>query len=186
MADDFITDGMLETFLYESGQLLEKLQELVLENKDEEYFDDAAINEIFRIMHTIKGSSGIMMYDNITTTTHRLEDVFFCLRESHPPVDHAKLCELVFEVGDFVTAELEKIKEGGEPDGDEKPIVAKVTDFLDRLKGNIAGKSDTAVVGAGEILLAPPAAVSAPAESKENISAPEEPAKYYIAPVATE
>ena len=188
MADDYITDGMLETFLYESSQLLEKLQELVLENKDEDYFDDSAINEIFRIMHTIKGSSGIMMYDNITTTTHRLEDVFFCLRESHPPVDHPKLCELVFEVGDFVTAELDKIRDGGEPDGDEKPIVAKVTDFLNGLKGNIAGKSDKAVVGAGEILLAPPPVADADSgENEKDVGgAPEDPPKYYIAPVATE
>jgi two-component system chemotaxis sensor kinase CheA len=180
MAEDYITDGMLETFLYESSQLLEKLQELVLENQDEDYFDDGAINEIFRIMHTIKGSSGIMMYDNITKATHRLEDVFFCLRESHPPVDHEKLCELVLEVGDFVTGQLDKIQEGGEPDGDEKPIVEKVSDFLTKIKENIAGKSDKAAVKAGEILLAPPVP-----EVDEESASSDEPQKYYIAPVAT-
>ncbi|MDE7063570.1 MAG: Hpt domain-containing protein, partial [Lachnospiraceae bacterium] len=70
MAEEFSKDGMLDMFLYESGQLLEKLESIILE-KQEEPFNDSDINEIFRIMHTIKGSSGIMMYENITKTTHK-------------------------------------------------------------------------------------------------------------------
>ena len=92
MGDDFNVDGMLEMYLFENGQLLEKLQETVLEQKDEECFDEASINEIFRTMHTIKGSSGIMMFDEITTVSHKLEDIFFFIRESHPDnVPHIEL-----------------------------------------------------------------------------------------------
>ena len=81
MAEEFNTDSMLDMFLYESGQLLEKLEGIILEKQDEECFDDSDINEIFRIMHTIKGSSGIMMFENITKVAHKLEDVFYYLRE---------------------------------------------------------------------------------------------------------
>ena len=84
MGEDFNTDSMLNMFLYESEQLLETLDSTVLEKKDEECFDEESINEIFRVMHTIKGSSGIMMYENITKVSHKLEDVFYYLRESHP------------------------------------------------------------------------------------------------------
>ena len=63
MADDFNTDSMLDMYLFENGQLLEQLQETVLEQKDADSFDEESINEIFRTMHTIKGSSGIMMFD---------------------------------------------------------------------------------------------------------------------------
>ena len=84
MAEDFSTQGMLEIYLYENGQLLERLQEIVLEYKDEECFDEDSINEIFRAMHTIKGSSGVMMFDEVTKISHKLEDVFFYLRESQP------------------------------------------------------------------------------------------------------
>ena len=84
MADEFNTDGMLDMYLFENEQLLEQLQEMVLEQKDAECFDEDSINEIFRTMHTIKGSSGIMMFDNITAIAHKLEDVFYFLRESHP------------------------------------------------------------------------------------------------------
>ena len=62
MAEEFNTEGMLDMYLFENEQLLEQLQETVLEQKDSDCFDEDSINEIFRAMHTIKGSSGIMMY----------------------------------------------------------------------------------------------------------------------------
>ena len=106
MAEEFNTEGMLDMYLFENGQLLERLQEIVLEQKDEECFDEDSINEIFRTMHTIKGSSGIMMFDDITAVSHKLEDVFFYLRESHPEhVPHLELVEHVLAVADFITNE---------------------------------------------------------------------------------
>ncbi|MDE6318327.1 MAG: Hpt domain-containing protein [Lachnospiraceae bacterium] len=94
MAEEFNTDSMLDMFLYESGQLFEKLEGIILEKQDADCFDDSDINEIFRVMHTIKGSSGVLMYENITKVTHKLEDVFYYLRESHPDdVPHMELVE---------------------------------------------------------------------------------------------
>ena len=65
MAEDFSADGMMDMYLYENGQLLEQLEATTLEKKDADSFDEADINEFFRVMHTIKGSSGIMMFDDI-------------------------------------------------------------------------------------------------------------------------
>ena len=65
MADDFNTGDMLSVYLFENQQLLENLQNIVMEQKDADGFDEDSINEIFRTMHTIKGSSGIMMFDEI-------------------------------------------------------------------------------------------------------------------------
>ena len=44
MAEDFNTDSMLSMFLYESSQLLEKLEGIILEKQDADCFDDADIN----------------------------------------------------------------------------------------------------------------------------------------------
>ncbi|MBP3678592.1 MAG: Hpt domain-containing protein, partial [Agathobacter sp.] len=136
MADGFNTEDMLDMYLFENQQLLEKLQETVLEQKDEECFDEDAINEIFRTMHTIKGSSGIMMFDDITAVSHKLEDIFYVLRESHPEnVPHLQLVEHVLEVADFITNELEKIENGEAADGDSSEIIAKLDKFLKEIKG---------------------------------------------------
>lgn len=136
MADGFNTEDMLDMYLFENQQLLEKLQETVLEQKDEECFDEDAINEIFRTMHTIKGSSGIMMFDDITAVSHKLEDIFYVLRESHPEnVPHLQLVEHVLEVSDFITEELDKIQNGESADGDSSEIIARLDKFLKLIKG---------------------------------------------------
>lgn len=164
MAEEFNTDGMLDMYLFENGQLLEQLQETVLEQKDADCFDEDSINEIFRTMHTIKGSSGIMMFDNITAVSHKLEDVFYFLRESHPEhVPHVELVEHVLEVEDFISNEMEKIRNGDPADGDSSDIIADLNQFLEKIKNGAAEE------GAEPI--------------PENVH--EEPKQFYIAPVAT-
>ena len=143
MAEEFNADGMLDIFLYESEQLLENLQDIVLANKDEECFDEAAINEIFRVMHTIKGSSGIMMFENITKVSHKLEDVFYYLRESKPKnVPHLELVDHVLDVADFIQGELEKIKDGDSPDADPQEILGRLDTFLSAIKKGIVKKGE--------------------------------------------
>ncbi len=165
MAEGFNTDGMLDMFLYESGQLLEKLENIVLEKKDQEAFEEADINEIFRIMHTIKGSSGIMMYENITKVSHKLEDLFYYLRESQPDnVPHLELVEKVLTVSDFIVGELGKIQTGREADGNEEYIVGDIEEFLERIKGEIKEQG-----------------IRLPKANKY-----QEPSQFYIAPVASE
>lgn len=162
MADGFNTEDMLDMYLFENQQLLEKLQETVLEQKDEACFDEDAINEIFRTMHTIKGSSGIMMFDDITAVSHKLEDIFYVLRESHPDnVPHLQLVEHVLEVADFITNELEKIENGEAADGDSSEIIARLDKFLKMIKGENGGEKKEA--------------------PKKDVSAQ----KFYIAPVAS-
>ena len=164
MAEEFNTEGMLDMYLFENQQLLEQLQEIVLEQKDADYFDEDSINEIFRTMHTIKGSSGIMMFDNITAISHKLEDVFYYLRESNPDnVPHVELVEHVLEVEDFISNELEKIRNGDTPDGDASGIIAELDKFLNALKNGPSEKE-------GKVI-------------QENVH--EEPKQFYIAPVAT-
>lgn len=164
MAEEFNTDSMLDMYLFENEQLLEQLQERVLEQKDADCFDEDSINEIFRTMHTIKGSSGIMMFDNITHVSHKLEDVFYYLRESKPQnVPHLELVEHVLEVEDFISNEMDKIRNGDPADGDGSGIIQNLDQFLEKIKS-----------GGGEAVAEP---------VKENVH--EEPKHFYIAPVAT-
>jgi len=88
-------------------------------------------------MHTIKGSSGVMMFDQITAIAHKLEDVFFYLRESGTEnASHMQLIEHVLEVGDFISGEMDKLQDGEEADADASEIIKRVDDFLLSLKGD--------------------------------------------------
>ena len=160
MADDFNADNMLDMYLYENGQLLE---EIVLENKDEEAFDENNINEIFRIMHTIKGSSGVMKYDNIMKTSHKLEDIFYFLRENRNVEEHhMELTEIIFQVLDFINGEMDKIRDGNDPDGENTDLIDKMQKFLDKLK------SKEEQTGSSNITLGPNQFYIAPQVSGED------------------
>lgn len=177
MADEFSVDGMLDMYLYENGQLLEKLEELVLENKDEESFDENSINEIFRIMHTIKGSSGVMMYDNIMKVSHKLEDIFYFLRENiGVDEQHDKLIDIIFQVLDFINGEMDKIREGNDPDGDNSSLISIMSSFLSTLKGENGNSGADASQAKNE-----------PAAKTDNVgsSIGLGPNQFYIAPQAS-
>ena len=68
-------NDMMEAYLYEMNTLLESLDEMVLGAEDRKTFSQDDVNEIFRIMHTIKGSSAMMEFDNLMTVAHRIEDM---------------------------------------------------------------------------------------------------------------
>ncbi len=163
MGMEFNSEDMLDLYLQENNQLLEKLQEIVLEQKDEECFDEDSINEIFRTMHTIKGSSGVMMFDDIMNLSHKLEDVFFYIRESSPDnVPHVELVAIVLEVADFISGEMDKLSNGDRADGVATDLIEKIDEFLNSIKGTPRQKAKVI---------------------QENVH--EEPEQFYIAPKPT-
>ncbi len=132
---DFDRESMLEMFNYEMNQLIESLETTVLEAEDG--ITTNHINEIFRIMHTIKGSAAMMLFNNIASVAHSVEDMFYYLRDNGVKDEHnSSIADLVFEGMDFIKQELEKIQEGDEANGDPQEIVEKLQDLLSVIKGN--------------------------------------------------
>ena len=126
---DFSRESMLDMFIFEMNQLVEQLEQLIIECEDGYSMDN--INEIFRIMHTVKGSAAMMMYENVSKTAHATEDLFFFLREENPSdVDYSTLTDLVLEGMDFIKNELDKIADGGEADSDPTEVIKKIKSFL--------------------------------------------------------
>ena len=72
-------------FNEEARELLEQLEEalLVLENHKQE---SGAIEQVFRVMHTLKGSSNMFGYDLIGELTHHLETIYDSVRNGERKV----------------------------------------------------------------------------------------------------
>lgn len=125
---------MLELFIFETYQLIDQLEQALLDFEKGNKLEDS-INEIFRIMHTIKGSAAMMLYDNISTLAHSMEDLFFYLREEKPEnVEYSKIIDIVFEGIDFIKAETAKVENGLEPDGSSEELKEKARKYLEQLK----------------------------------------------------
>lgn len=150
MADQYSTEPLLEMYLFETSQLLEQLEQSILSSEKESGYSEEAINEIFRIMHTIKGSSAMMLFDNIAKLAHSIEDLFFFIRKEKPEqIDLSALSDLVLEGVDFIKIEVEKIKGRSPADGNADELVETSKALLAQLKlMNVNGKTDKAEVSA--------------------------------------
>jgi two-component system chemotaxis sensor kinase CheA len=140
MTEDFngYSESMLEMFMFETNQSIEQLEEILLNIESNSKITDDNINEIFRIMHTIKGSSSMMMFGNISKLTHSLEDLFYFIRENRLyDLDLTKLSDLVFSTIDFISLEISKIEKGNKPDGEEDSLTSQIKNYLLSLKENI-------------------------------------------------
>ncbi len=128
-------EPMLDLFIFETFEMIEKLQQLIMNSEKEKTLTEPDINEIFRIMHTIKGSSGMMMFDNISRISHKLEDIFYFIRESKPNnIDYSMLTDMMLEGSDLIKEETDKIDNNHEADGDFTQFINKADDFLNSLK----------------------------------------------------
>lgn len=115
-------DNMLDMYLFETNTLLEQLDGILLNAEKSKLFTVDDVNEIFRIMHTIKGSSAMMEFSSLMKIAHKVEDLFFLIRDNGvdtfdsvcSEAEHHELFDLVFHSIDFMRSEIEKI-ENSEP-----------------------------------------------------------------------
>lgn len=134
MADIIGNEPMLDLFVFETLQLIEQLEQSVLEGEKSNGIE-VSINEIFRIMHTIKGSAAMMMFNGISSLAHSLEDLFFFIRENSPEeIDYTSLTDIVLEGIDFIKNEVDKIEKGRDCDGDSSELSKIIKEYLDRIK----------------------------------------------------
>lgn len=130
-------EPLVEMFIFETNQLIEQLEEILIESEEKRIFSSENINEIFRIMHTIKGSSAMMMFDNISSLAHRLEDLFYFIREKLPPnLDYSFICDLVLISSDFIKFEISKIASGKAANGNGKDIIDKIKTYLEKMSNS--------------------------------------------------
>ena len=133
-------ESMLDMFLFETNTLLEQLEEIMLESEKEKSFSTDSINEIFRIMHTIKGSSAMMEFDSLAKLAHRIEDLFFIFREnncveSFSEAMRTELFNLMFRSNDFMRNQTAKI-ENNEPLSDNiDQFITDINTFIEKMKG---------------------------------------------------
>jgi two-component system, chemotaxis family, sensor kinase CheA len=73
-------DAHRQAFKEEANELLTELESSLLE-LEEVPDDNELIAKVFRALHTIKGSSGMFGYDDITMFTHDIENVYDHIRK---------------------------------------------------------------------------------------------------------
>ena len=140
-------ESMVDMYIYESTSLLEQLDQIMMKTESNNKFDDEDINEIFRIMHTIKGSSAMMGLDNMSALAHSIEDMFYIIREEKPVIHSIEtLYDLVFSSSDLLKAEIDSLQDEDSVPTDFTEQINKIENFVTYLKtGEMPdGNTDTA------------------------------------------
>jgi len=98
---------------------------LAYENSPE---DKSHIDELFRSVHTIKSSSAMMGFDDLSIVSHQMEDVFDLARNgvSMP----SEVIDLFFRVFDEIEAYIAKAEKGEEEKLDCAALVKEIQDYF--------------------------------------------------------
>ncbi len=125
---------ILEDFLVEAFELVEQIdQDLVeLESNPE---DLELLNRIFRVAHTVKGSSSFLNFDVLTKLTHHMEDVLNKARRDELKIT-PEIMDVILESVDMMKGLLEGIKESGT----DTQCGIKIDDICNRFDAISQGK----------------------------------------------
>ena len=130
------SNPIVQAFIFETETMLEQIEQIMLDCEEIKAFSEDDVNEIFRIMHTIKGGAAMMNFDKLAELAHSIEDTFFYIREEKPEiVDITVITDVILESLDFMKEYLEGIKNDDVEGLDASDIVEKNKKCVEILKG---------------------------------------------------
>ena len=130
-----------EEFIEEAKEHIETLTQSLLTLEKEPQNKDA-LNNIFRSAHTLKGSSGMMGYKDLSNLAHAMEDVFDGLRKGGQAT--SDLIDVLLECIDALTKRLESIQEGTDEQIEMDGFVQRLHEFSKKPQSSALKRKATA------------------------------------------
>ncbi|MDP9106674.1 MAG: Hpt domain-containing protein, partial [Candidatus Eremiobacteraeota bacterium] len=125
-SDEFFDRSeFVQYFRDETEELLQSIDADLL--RLEQFVDSGTIDaeivaSLFRALHTIKGSAGMLEFAGVQRIAHKLENVYDLLRKDRMPLTEHGI-NLLFEGRDVLTGLIREAIAGGEtPDGVEEYV----------------------------------------------------------------
>ncbi|EMA59060.1 CheA signal transduction histidine kinase [Halorubrum distributum JCM 13561] len=115
--------------------------------------DAEAMDDVFRVAHTLKGNAAAMGYEDVSDFGHALEDLLDAVRQGDREVN-PELMDLLFEGVDTVEAMVEEIADAGEVSTDPSDLESRLREMEEH--GTVGGEDgeddggDAAVDADGE------------------------------------
>ncbi len=171
-ARDEFFESLLGDFLDESGQLLDRLNENLLQldewvrsldEGERRRCDEGLLNEMFRSAHSLKGLSAMLGLTDINQLTHKVENVFDAARKDELAVG-SEVVELMFQAVDRLVGLVDALK-----DPDAEPVeCASVVEGIGRvLQAAGAERKQTTQADAEKAIAQETAAAAAPPPAQE-------------------
>jgi two-component system chemotaxis sensor kinase CheA len=124
---------ILNDFLTESNEMLEVLDQRFVTLESDPTNTDL-LNEIFRAMHSMKGSAGFLGFNHLVDVAHRGENILNKLRQAEMAVSPA-IISVILETIDVIKAIMADIRESGT---DNHVVTAAIASKLDDILNGTA------------------------------------------------
>ncbi|MGD0052532.1 MAG: chemotaxis protein CheA [Vulcanimicrobiaceae bacterium] len=130
-SDFFDRAEFIQYFRDETDELLQAIDADLLRLEqfvDTGTLDAEIVNSLFRALHTIKGSAGMLEFAAVQQVAHKLENVFDLLRKDHMPLTESGV-NLLFEGRDVLTGLVRSAVDGAEEPAGVPDYVTRLDDF---------------------------------------------------------
>ncbi len=125
---------IVDSFLVESKEIIDSL-DLDLIELEKSPNDESLLNKVFRSFHTIKGASGFLNLNKLTSLTHRCEDILNKLRKKEAQLDSAIMDSILLGY-DKMKELINSIELNHNEDVDVENVIQKLQLTISRLEGN--------------------------------------------------
>ena len=137
-------EEILQDFLVEAGEILEKLSEQLVD-LEQRPNDKDLLNAIFRGFHTVKGGAGFLQLNALVELCHVTENLFDKLRNGQVSLN-SEMMDVVLQALDQVNAMFAQVQNREEPE-------SAPPDLLMRLEQLLHGGSSVAPAAEPEVVV---------------------------------
>lgn len=134
-------EQFIQQFLIETEEHLESIENNLIsleKNFDPKNFDIEYVNELFRSIHTIKGLSGMLEFNNLFNLTHLWENVLDQVRKRSNDLSK-EIIDVSFQGLDILNQILESIKQSG---SDSNISINSVLLTLEKISNRKSGNTE--------------------------------------------
>lgn len=125
----------MEIFYEEATSLVNELKNAIQKYKDCKTYDAEFINNVFRIIHTMKADSTMMLLDTIAVPSRMFESLLVFFRNNKLDIEDKESFDNIIQkyVG-YVSDDIERFAKGEQLEHTHKDLEEDIKNYLEKLK----------------------------------------------------
>lgn len=130
-----VMDSMMGIFYEQSSRLISELRTDFSNYKDKEKYGQDLIQEVFRVVHTLKADAAMMLFDGIAYISKKFENLLYCFRNGPKVIeDTERFDNVLCEYMNYIEKELTKIPSGKAMKEPPEYIAKDIDDYVVKIK----------------------------------------------------
>ncbi len=168
-------DSMTELFYEEALSLVNELYNIIENYKDSQAYDENYIKKVFRIIHTMKADSTMMLIDDIAVPSRVLESLLVFFRNNKIDIkDTERFDKIITTYVKYVSDDVNEFAKGAKLGSGHKDLEDNINNYLEDLKKeykDIQNEEQTSSVPSGrrQVYYIPSASESTEKEKKPEV-----------------